>query len=141
MDALEALEPCSGAGKPTYFPEAYKDPEALAAMLDEARGEIVAVRHRPTYGDQEELAYREHDLIRAEPLLERLEVEVEVASGTAPSSEKLSELAKEFLSVHPFNKEKTKDAAKRAIDHFIEFSGNLLVSKIAKKHAYDFASG
>lgn len=140
-DALEALSDALGAGKPTYFPEAYSDPEALAAMLDEARGLVAAVRYRPTYGDQEELAYREHDLARAEPLLERLEAELEVAAGTTPSSEKLSELAKEFLSVHPFTKAKTKDATKRAIEHFIEFSGDLIVSKIAKKHAYDFASG
>ena len=71
-DALEALSDAVGAGKPTYFPEAYKDREALAAMLDQARGIVAAVRYRPTYGDQVELAYREHDLTRAEPLLERV---------------------------------------------------------------------
>lgn len=140
-DALEALSDALGTGKPTYFPEAYKDPETLAQMLDEARGMVAALRYGPAPADFEEAILATRALDRAAPLLERVEAEHEVASGTAPSSEKLSELAKEFLSVHPFNKVKTKDAAKRAIDHFIEFSGDLVVSKIVKKHAYDFASG
>lgn len=140
-DALEALNHALGMGKPTYFPEAYSDPETLAEMLEDARGRVTALRYGPAPADFEEAVLHQSDLTRAEPLLERLEAELEVASGTAPSSEKLSELAKEFLSVHPFTKAKTKDATKRAIEHFIEFSGDLMVSKIAKKHAYDFASG
>ena len=127
-DALAALSAALGAGKPTYFPEAYKNPETLAEMLEDARGRVTALRYGPAPADFEEAVLHQSDLRRAEPLLERLEAELEVASGAASSSEKLSELAKEFLAVHPFNKEKTKDAAKRAIDHFIEFSGDLMVS-------------
>ena len=138
-DALEALNHALGMGKPTYFPEAYSDPETLAEMLEDAKGRVTALRYGPA--DFEEAVLHQSDLTRAQPLLERLEAELEVAAGTTPSSEKLSELAKEFLSVHPFTKAKTKDATKRAIEHFIEFSGDLVVSKIAKKHAYDFASG
>lgn len=140
-DALEALNHALGIGKPTYSPESYSDPETLAEMLEDARRGVNALRYGPAPTDFEEAVLYQSGLKRAEPLLERLEAELEVAAGTAPSSEKLSELAKEFLSSHPFNKEKTKDAARRAIDHFIDFSGDLIVSKIAKTHAYNFASG
>lgn len=139
-DALEALSDALGDAKPTYYPEAYIDPEALAAMLEDARGMVAALRYGPAPADLEEAVLTTRTLDRAAPLLERVEAEVEVASGIAPSSDKLSELATEFLSVRPFTKEKTKDASKRAIDHFIEFSGDLVVSRIVKKHAYDFAS-
>jgi hypothetical protein len=91
-DALEALSDALGAGKPTYFPEAYKDPETLAGMLDEARGMVAALRYGPAPADFEEAVLIDSTMRRVEPLLERVEAEHEVASGTAPSSEKLSEL-------------------------------------------------
>ena len=53
-DALEALSDALGAGKPTYFPEAYKDPEALAQMLEDARGRVTALRYGPAPADFEE---------------------------------------------------------------------------------------
>jgi integrase len=140
-DALEALSDALGRGKPTYTPEAYKDPEALARMLDEAKGMVTALRHGPGPADFEEAVYTDRALAKVSPLLEQVELEHEAASGTAPSKLRLSELAKEWLGVHPFNKQKTKDAAARSIEHFIEVSGDLLVSKIAKKDAYDFAAG
>jgi hypothetical protein len=140
-DALEALSDALGRGKPTYTPEAYTDPETLAEMLDEARGMVTALRHGPGPADFEEAVYTTRALAKAGPLLERVELEHEGATGPAPSKLRLSELAKEWMAVHPFTKQKTKDAATRAIAHFIEVSGDLLVSKIAKKDAYDFATG
>jgi integrase len=140
-NALEALSDALGAGKPTYTPEAYKDPETLAAILEEARGRVTALRYGPEPADFEEAVYITKAQEKAGPLLEQVEAELEVASGTAPSREKLSEVAKDFLSSHTFTKAKTKDAAAKAIGHFIEFSGDLVVSKIVKKNAYDFASG
>lgn len=140
-DALEALSDALGTGKPTYTPEAYQDPETLAAIIDEARGRVTALRYGPGPSDFEEAVYVTKALEKVGPLLEQVEADHEVAFGTAPSREKLSELAKDWLSKHTFSKEKTKDAASKALGHFIEVSGDLLVSKIVKKHAYDFASG
>jgi hypothetical protein len=56
-DALEALSDALGAGKPTYTPEAYKDPETLAAILEEARGRVTALRYGPEPADFEEAVY------------------------------------------------------------------------------------
>jgi hypothetical protein len=45
-DALEALSDALGRGKPTYTPEAYGDPVALAEMLEDARGKVAALKGR-----------------------------------------------------------------------------------------------
>jgi integrase len=139
-DALQALSDALGTGKLTYTPEAYSDPVTMEELIDEARGQVTALRYaRP--GDFEEGVYISSALEKVGGLLEAVEHEYSVSSGATPSGQKLSQLANDWLSVHPFRKEKTKDAASRAIDHFIEISGDLVVTKIVKKHAYDFASG
>ena len=110
--------------------EAYEDLERSA----------LGIIHAPPTGDAEEDIFADHERRMVEPAFDRLKEAYAEATGTGTKDRKLSELAKDWLARHPFGREKTKLSATKALDHFIQVMGDLLVSDITKKTAYDFCS-
>ena len=138
--AVENLLLLLDRGPATYFESAYIGAGNIEEVLDDVRE--AAKRRIYSYDpdEEEDSTFAAMERPKIEGALLLVESEALKATGKIAMPTKLSELASAWLSKHSFGKQKTKDAAKRAIIHFIEVMGDLYISDVTKKTAYDFAS-
>lgn len=138
--AFEGLLKVAGLAPSTHLPSAFETPEAISELLEEAEEASNIAKYGFVHGDEESEVVAAGGRPKIEAALEKLRHEVGVSLGTVKKTEHLSALAKDYIAKHPFSKEKTRDAVRRAVDHFIDVQGDLIVTSITKKDAYDFAS-
>lgn len=140
-DAIDALAAAiGGSGGFTYYPSAYSDPVALPEIVEAAREVAARAKYEAqAASDFEEAVTGARATPKIDEALAKVEHAYTVATGAAPKTQLLSELAKDWLGKHTFGKAKTKDAAEKAIEHFIDVVGDPRIGDITKKDAYAFA--
>jgi integrase len=138
--AVENLLLVINKGPALYPEDSYIGTENIEEVLTDIREAAKQRMYGFDSSDEEDSILAEIERPKIEKALLEVEQQAQNATGAIPKLIPISDLAKRWLLKHSFGKVKTKDAAKRALDHFIDVMGDLFISDITKKVAYDFAT-